>query len=191
MSMVQIFEWLMQKCKESFGDAVKTFFKNIFIRFILGIFSVLIFAFLFVRQYLYHTFEVSVMQILIILAVISIIIVVVHWAIYRLRQRVTLSGYCRDVIYDIVWEWDSILFENIGDICNLTPICPSCAYQLCHSAHPKFYDNVMMTCESCRWTTNLHGDWDSIKSDIIRVIEQRIRNNDWKTAQKRLKALKK
>jgi len=189
--MVQKFEWLKQKCNEGFGDAVKTIIKNIFISLISLIISIFVVALLLVRQSLDHTCEVSVMQILIILAVFFIIVVVVHWAIYRFRQRVTLSGYCRDVIYDVVWEWDSIRFENIGDIHNLTPICPSCDYELCHSQHPKFSDQVMMTCESCNWTKNLQRDWDYIKSDIIRVIEQRIRNNDWKTAQKRLKALRK
>ena len=188
--MVQIFEWLMQKCKESFGDAVKTIIKNIFISLIFLIASIFVVALLLVRHSLDHTFTVSVMQILIILAFFFIIIVVVHWAIYRLRQRVTISGYCRDVIYDVVWEWDSVPFDTFGDI-SPTPICPSCAYELSHSTHPKLSDTVMMTCESCHWTTNLQGNWDSIKFDIIKVIEQRIRNNDWKTAQKRLKALKK
>jgi len=188
--MVQIFEWLMQKCKESFGDALKTIFKHIFISLIISIASILFVALLLVRKSLDHTFEVSVMQILIILAVFFIIIVFVHWAIYRLRQRVTLSGYCRDVIYDVVWEWDSVRLDTIGDI-RPTPICPSCAYELCHFTHPKYSDYEMMTCESCHWTTDLQGKWDSIKFDIIKVIEQRIRNNDWKAAQKRLKALKK
>jgi hypothetical protein len=180
----------MQKCKESFGDAVKTIIKNIFISLIFLIASILVVALLLVRQSLDHTFEVSVMQILIILAVFFIIVVVVHWAIYWLRQRVTLSGYCRDVIYEIVWEWDSVYYNELDDI-RPTPICPSCAYEVSHTIHPKYFDTVMMTCESCHWTTNLHGDWDSIKFEIIKVIEQRIRNNDWKTAQKRLKALKK
>ncbi|MBN1806018.1 MAG: hypothetical protein JW837_12275 [Sedimentisphaerales bacterium] len=129
------------------------------------------------------------MQILIILALFFIIVIVVHWAIYRLRQRMTLSEYCSDVIYDIVWEWDTFPSDTSGDIC-LTPICPSCAYELHHSRHPKYIDTVMITCESCQWTTDIQGDWDSIKSDIIRVIEQRARNNDWKNAKKRLKALK-
>ena len=186
MSIIQILKWLKQKCKESFGDAVKNFFT----RLIFLIVSILGVALLLVRKSLDHTFEVSVMQILIILAVFFIIVVVVHCAIYRLRQQVTLSGYCRDVIYDVVWEWDSVPLDTFGDI-RPTPICPSCAYEVCHSQHPKYSNKVMMTCESCYWTTDLQGDWDSIKFDIIKVIEQRIRNNDWKTAQKRLKALKK
>ena len=190
MAIVKKIEWLMQKCKEGFGDAVKTVFKNFFTWLILVPVGIFAFFLIFVRQSLDHTFEVSVMQILIILAVFLIIIVVVHWAIYRLRKRVTLSGYCRDVIYDVVWEWDSVQLDTSGDI-RPNPICPSCAYEVCHSSHPKYSNYVMMTCESCHWTTDLQGDWDSIKSDIIRVIEQRIRNNDWKTAQKRLKALKK
>ena len=189
MSIVQIFKCLMQKCKEIFGDAVKTIIKNIFISIILFIVSIPGVVLLLVHQSLDHTFEVSVMQILIILAVFFIIIVGVYLAIYRLRQRLTLSGYCRDVINDVVWEWDSVPFDTFGDI-RPTPICPCCAFELCHSTHPKYLDTVMMTCESCRWTTDLQGDWNFIKSDIIRVIEQRIRNNDWKLARKRLKALK-
>ena len=189
-TMAQIFEWLMQKCKESFGDAVKTIIKNIFISLISLIVIILGVALLLVRQSLDHTFEVSVMQILIILAVLFLIIVVVHWAIYWLRQRVKISDYCRDVIYNVIWEWDSVQLYTDDDI-PPNPICPSCSYELCYSKHPKCSDTVMMTCESCNWTTNLQGDWDSIKSDIIRVIGQRIRNNDWKTAQRRIKALKK
>lgn len=180
----------MQKCKEGFDDAVKAVFKNIFISLIFLIVGILGAALLLVRQSLDHTFDVSVMQILIIFAVLFIIVVVVHWAIYWLRQRMTLSDYCRDVIYDVVWEWEIVPSNTSGDIC-LTPICPSCAYELCHSRHPKYIDTVMMTCESCHWTTDMQGEWNSIKSDIIRVIEQRTRNKDWKNFRKRLKALKK
>ena len=190
MSIVQKFEWLMQKCKEGFGDAVKTVFKNIFTWLIFVTVSIFGFFLIFVRQYLDHTFNVSIMQILIILVVFFVIVGVVHWVIYRLRRRLTPSRYCRDVIYDVVWEWDSVIFENVGDIRDLTPICPLCAYEVSHTIHPKYFDHVMMTCHSCYWTEDLQGDWDSIKSDVIRVIKQRIRNNDFKIAKKRLKAKK-
>jgi len=115
---------------------------------------------------------------------------VVHLVIYRLLQRMTLSDYCQDVIYDIVWEWDVDPINTSGDI-SLTPICPSCAYELFHSQHPQYIDTVMVTCESCHWTTDMQGVWNNITADIIRVIDQRTRNNDWKNAKKRLKALKK
>jgi len=190
MSIAEKYEWLKQKCKESFGDAVKSIFKNIFTYLILMIVGILGFALLLVRQFLDHTFEVSVMQILIILAVFFVIVVVVHWTIYRLRQRVTLSGYCSDVIFEIVWEWDSVLYQEVGDISPI-PICPSCAYQLRYYSHPVYKNCVKMECDYCHWTIDLQGGWNSIKVDLIKIIEQRIRSDDWKNAQKRLKKLKK
>jgi hypothetical protein len=158
--MSYVYQMAHVKCKEGFDDAIKTIFKNIFIWLIFLIVGILGAALLLVRQSLDNTLEVSVMQISIFLAVFFVIVVVVHWAIYRLRQRMTLSDYCSDVIYDIVWEWDIVPSDTSGDI-SLTPICPSCAYELYHSRHPKYIDTVLMTCESCHWTTDMQGDWDS------------------------------
>ncbi|MGB2806649.1 MAG: hypothetical protein WBC22_02830 [Sedimentisphaerales bacterium] len=188
--MSETFGLLKQKCKEGFGDAVKSIFKNIFLSLIVLIASSLGFVLLLVRQHLGLTFEVSVLQILIILAVFIVIVLAVHWAIYRLRQRGTVSDYCSDVIYDVVWEWDSVLFQNVGKI-ELTPICPCCDYQLHYHDHPLHRDCTLMECEDCHWTTELQNDGNPIKPVIIKTIEQRIRSGDWMNAQKRLKELKK
>jgi NADH:ubiquinone oxidoreductase subunit K len=190
MTMSETFGLLKQKCKEGFGDAVKSIFKNIFLSLIVLIASSLGFVLLLVRQHLGLTFEVSVLQILIILAVFIVIGLAVHWAIYRLRQRGTVSDYCSDVIYDVVWEWDSVLFQNVGKI-ELTPICPCCDYQLHYHDHPLHRDCTLMECEDCHWTTELQNDGNPIKPVIIKTIEQRIRSGDWMNAQKRLKELKK
>lgn len=190
MTMSETFGLLKQKCKEGFGDAVKSIFKNIFLSLIVLIASSLGFVLLLVRQHLGLTFEVSVLQILIILAVFIVIVLAVHWAIYRLRQRGTVSDYCSDVIYDVVWEWDSVLFQNVGKI-ELTPICPCCDYQLHYHDHPLHRDCTLMECEDCHWTTELQNDGNPIKPVIIKTIEQRIRSGDWMNAQKRLKELKK
>jgi hypothetical protein len=190
MSVAETFGWLKQKCKEGFIDAINSILKNIFTWLIVLIGCICLFVLILIRQFLDHTFEVSAGQILLYSAVFCIIVVLVNWAIYQFRPRRTVSDYCSDVIYDIVWEWESLQYEEFGNI-EPIPICPVCSYQLNCQDHPLQQDFILIECEGCHWWTELKGDYDSIKININKIVEHRMRSDDWKNAQQRIKELKK
>jgi hypothetical protein len=190
MSMAETFGRLKQKCKECFSDAINSIFKNIFTWLIVLIGCICLFVLILIRQFLDHTFELSAGQILVCSTVFCIIVVLVNWAIYQFRPRRTVSDYCSDVIYDIVWEWDSFQYGKVGNI-EPIPICPACSYHLHYQDHPLQQDFTLIECEDCHWWTDLKGDYDSIKLRVIKIVEFRIRSDDWMNAQTRLKTLKK
>lgn len=189
--------WMRQKCKEGFGDAVKSLFKNVFTWILVVILTGFGAFLLFVRKLLDNelTFTLTVRQVICIVLGFTVAVVVLHLIIYLLRRRRTPANYCSDVIDDIIWQWVMERRQTGFVATYLIPLCPKdeCQIELRVSYYANDENRVRTLLECPRGDTLLDrpGHPDSMYKSLRTEIERRIRTGEYAKARARIKAHKK
>lgn len=90
------------------------------------------------------------------------------------------TDYTKDRIFGLVWRWCYVG----GVIEQLVSFCPHCDYQVYPSNASGFaaVDRITFKCESCgRQLGTFDESVSYFESRVKRTIQQKLRNDDWKT----------
>lgn len=90
------------------------------------------------------------------------------------------TSYKTDTFLGLRWRWD----YSGGSIIRLNSFCPVCDYQV-FARHASIYDfaeRISFSCDSChRNLADFAGSQTHLESKIERFIQQKIRNNTWRS----------
>jgi len=105
----------------------------------------------------------------------------------EVMQQQPFEDYTRDVFHGAIWIWDWFRRRpgHTMDIFALSGICPKCRGEVDHSP-----GDSEVACADCDWRETLpeEGRMD-IGGWILHRIRQRIRSDDWKQVDERLRAV--
>lgn len=113
--------------------------------------------------------------------------------------------YNRDVVYDILWQWD----WNAGQINlnTLFPICPICSYDMEELSHGGWLElnqtslgngpdmisgkQTNVQCDNCRYSKSFQKEKSDLHKDVSREVIRRIREGEDAKANQRITDAKK
>ena len=195
--------WLIQKCREGFGEAVKSLFKNAFMWSFVVFFGLLGTIYLVARNQLGYkvTLAFTVGQAILVTFCLALLVIFLHVIIRLVRRRRTSANYCSDVIGGIIWEWDAE-FDILSPENFLIPLCPKCQCELDISegwtpekrliefegVEGSHILETILKCPLCGFKYWKNGEKPAVLSFVVREIERRTRTGEYTKAIRKQKA---
>jgi hypothetical protein len=124
------------------------------------------------------------LAILCLLSLISIVIIcLILWQAVLPTKSATVSwrSYTTDTYFNIRWRWK---YFDDGSIYETNTFCPHCDFQVfpIDVSNYRFIDHIAFGCDSCgRHLGEFNESIDSLQSKTRRLIQQKIRNDTWRT----------
>ena len=106
---------------------------------------------------------------------------VIGLALNRVRSAETLEitwqSYREDLFYNIRWRW-TYINNRLED---LRSYCANCDYEVFSKQNDRLNDDIHFDCESCNSHLQTFDEpYLQIKSKIVRFIDRKIRNGQWR-----------
>ena len=109
-------------------------------------------------------------------------IILTLFSIWRANKK-SIEYYSMDEVQGLVWEWDYYNFHS-----TLKPLCPKCYSELIIAREN--YGQTIYFCISCEIRKQFDITFEAHLKFIQIEIEKRMRTDDWKNAEKRIKEIK-
>jgi hypothetical protein len=136
-------------------------------------------TYLFVHTHLIATYTIP--NWMLYLLLLCVLYVAVSFLILCVKPRqAKVTSYKQDTFLDIIWRWSYQRKVPVDPWC----FCPDCYTELVYSyTGSRSHQETELFCETCNITKLRHdGDKNYLINRVIRLIERKIRTEEWKTA---------